>query len=131
MTGKIRVLLVEDHSVLAEAIAEFLRLSGLDVQVAGTGEEALQAVRAFRPEIVLCDLRLPDMSGVDLLRRLRASPWAKNAVLAVHTAMGEFDLRRMEREANVQADLFLTKPLTQEKLRRLLDGLKSKRQAAG
>lgn len=123
------MLLVEDNDVLAEAIAEFLRLSGLNPQVAGTGEDALQAVRTFRPEIVLCDLRLPDMSGLDLLRTLRTNFDARDAVLAVHTAMSEFDLRLIESEGNVQADLFLTKPLTEDKLRRLLDALRNKRQA--
>jgi CheY-like chemotaxis protein len=70
------------------------------------------------------------MSGLDLLRALRSSPEGKDAVLAVHTAMGQFDLRMIEREANVQIDVFMTKPLNQQKLSKLLAELKNKRQAA-
>ena len=125
-----RVLLVEDHVFLAEATADFLRLSGLDVLIAGTGEDALQAVRTFRPEIVLCDLSLPDMSGLDLLRTLRSNSNAKDAVLAVLTAMDKAGLRLIERETDVQVDLFFSKPLTEDQLRRLLNELRSKRQNA-
>jgi DNA-binding response OmpR family regulator len=130
MTGHGRLLLVEDNLLLADATAEFIRLSGLDVLIAENGEDALQAVRNFRPEIVLCDLGLPDMSGMDLLRTLRSNSEAKDAVLAVLTAMDNVDLRLIECETDVQVDFFFSKPLTEEQLRRLLNELSSKRQAA-
>jgi CheY-like chemotaxis protein len=130
MTGHGRVLLIEDHVVLAEATSEFLGLSGLDVLIARDGEDALQAVRTLRPDIVLCDLSLPDMSGLDLLRTLRSNSNAKDAVLAVLTAMDKADLRLIERETDVQVDLFFSKPLTEDHLRRLLDVLRNKRWAA-
>lgn len=124
-----RVLIVEDNTLLAEATAEFLKLSGLEVSIAETGKDALKGARSFRPDIVLCDLSLPDISGLDLLRTLRSSPEAKDALLAVQTAMSEFDLRIIEREADVQIDAFMTKPLTEQKLLSLLKQLRNKRQA--
>lgn len=130
MSAGTRVLFVEDNEFLAEATAEFLKLSGLEVWTAATGEEALQVAQGFRPDIVLCDLSLPDMSGLEVLRALRSSSDANDAVLAVHTALGEFDLRIIEREADVRIDVFLTKPLTREKLLNLLKALRNKRQAA-
>jgi DNA-binding response OmpR family regulator len=130
MTGGGRLLLVEDHVFLAEATAEFLRLSGFDVSIAVNGEDALEAVRTFRPDIVLCDLSLPDMSGLDLLRMLRSNSDAKEAVLAVLTAMDKVDLRLIECQTDVQVDLCFSKPLTEQQLRRLLNELGSRRQAA-
>jgi CheY-like chemotaxis protein len=80
------LLLIEDHADLANATSEFLRLLGLDIQIAGSGNQALKMARAFRPAIVLCDLSLPDMSGLEVVRRLRGDPKTKHALLAVCTA---------------------------------------------
>ena len=121
-TGAVRLLLVEDNAVLAEATAEYLKLSGLDVFIAGDGKDALQAVGVFRPEIILCDLRLPDISGLDLLQAFRLNPDTEDAVLALHLAVSEVDLH----EANAQIDLFLSKPLTKEKIQCLLHVLDGK-----
>ena len=63
-----RVLLIEDHAPLAEATAEFIRSKGLDVRIASTGREALETAAVFHPEIVLCDLSLPDMPGPESSR---------------------------------------------------------------
>jgi DNA-binding response OmpR family regulator len=123
VTGTARLLLVEDSAVLAEATAEYLRCSGLDVRIAGSAKEALQTVEVFRPEIILCDLRLPDMSGLDLLQALRLNRDTQGAVLALHSAMSDADLRLLGLETDAQIDLYLTKPLTEEKIQRLLDEL--------
>jgi CheY-like chemotaxis protein len=126
ITGAVRLLLVEDNAVFAEATAEYLKLSGLDVFIAGNGKDALQAVGVFRPEIILCDLRLPDMSGLDLLQAFRLVPDTEDAVLALHSAVSEVDLQLIEHEANAQIDLFLSKPLTKEKIQCLLRVLDDK-----
>src|SRR5262245_39709863 len=54
----VRLLLVDDNAVFAEATAEFLKIGGLDVRVAENGKDALETAEAFRPQIVLCDLML-------------------------------------------------------------------------
>ena len=120
-----RLLLVEDHAALAEATAEFLQNAGLEVRIAGSGEQALQTAAAFNPDIILCDLRLPDMSGVELARALRASSSAKNALIALHSAISEMDLQTLKTQSNVGIDSFISKPLTEEKLKTLLDELHS------
>src|SRR5262245_49304226 len=91
-TEAARVLLVEDNEPLAEVTAEFLRNAGLEVQVALTGHEALASVGTFRPDIVLCDLRLPDMAGFDIAKALRNSPVTKNALFVIHSAYRETDI---------------------------------------
>ncbi len=126
-----RLLLVEDYAPLAEATEVLLREAGLGVRIAGFGEEALLAAIEFRPDIVLCDMHLPDMSGLDVARALRANPDTKNALLAIHTSMSETEIRVFEREIHSdEVNLFVSKPLTEEKVGRLLAELAVVRRAA-
>jgi len=120
-----RALLIEDHAPLAEATAEFMRSTGLDVRIASTGREALETATAFHPEIVLCDVSLPDMSGLDVARALREMPGAKDAVIAMHSAMTERDLDTQSLQTVAAVNLFLSKPLTEEKLNTLISVLTS------
>ncbi|MDZ4693846.1 MAG: response regulator transcription factor [Deltaproteobacteria bacterium] len=71
----VKVLLVEDHAVVREGLVSligFLPECSL-VGAVGSGAEALSAVRALRPDVLLLDIHLPDMSGLEVLRRLRAT----------------------------------------------------------
>jgi CheY-like chemotaxis protein len=126
---RIRLLLIEDHAGVAELTAEFLRDTGLEVRIARSGREGMDAAEAFRPEIVLCDMSLPDMSGLDVVRALRVRPDTKDALLAIHTAMSDADTQSLE--SHLDADdinLYLSKPITQKKLDRLLAALAALRQ---
>jgi len=67
----ISVLVVDDEAVLAEMVSMALRYEGWDVHTAGDGASAITAARANRPDAVVLDLMLPDMGGLDVLRRLR------------------------------------------------------------
>lgn len=115
-----RLLLIEDHFDLANATADFLREWGLEVQIAGSGEEALEMAAAFRPQIVLSDLTLPDISGLEVIRRLRADPKTRNALFAVDTAMARADIDALEEASAGEVDLFLSKPLTDDAVNDLL-----------
>ena len=113
-----RVLLVDDNELLARVTAEFMRDRGLEVQVAYTGREALSIVGTFQPEIVLCDLRLPDVMGIDVASQLRKDPITSNALFVLHTAYSETDF---DAGSIPDVDLVLSKPLTEEKLETLLE----------
>ena len=115
-----RVLLVEDHDILAKATADLLRTEGLEVQIASTGGQALASVGTFRPDIILCDLNLPDMAGVDVARDLRKSLITTDALFVIHTAFRDADLEGIDIPF---FDLSLSKPLTREKIETLLDWL--------
>jgi two-component system, OmpR family, response regulator len=67
----ISVLVVDDESVLAEMVSMALRYEGWDISTAGDGSSAIAAARTARPDVVVLDVMLPDMSGLDVLRRLR------------------------------------------------------------
>jgi CheY-like chemotaxis protein len=122
-----RLLLVEDNELLAEMTAEFLRGAGLEVRIAKTGREALTLVVEFRPEIVLCDLRLPDMAGFDIAKALRKDSATRNVLFVIHTA---FKVTDFDDAGVPDVDLFLSKPIDEEKLEKLLR-LKADRFKAG
>src|SRR5439155_6902008 len=70
---RVRVLVVDDESTLTELLSMALRLEGWEVQTAGDGFAAVRAGRAFQPDAVVLDMMLPDMDGLEVLRKLRSS----------------------------------------------------------
>jgi CheY-like chemotaxis protein len=104
-----RVLVVDDNADAADSAAMLLRLSGHQVEVAHDGHSALEAARAFRPEIVLLDIGLPGMNGYEVARELRSRPENRGLVLAAVTGYGQDEDRRRAHEAGF--DYHLTKPL--------------------
>jgi len=101
-TGKIRVLCVDDHPVVRDGIAAIINLQP-DMMLAGaaaTGGEALERFFELRPDVALVDLQLPDMSGFDLIKKIKGkSPNARIIVLSSHE--GDVDIQRAL-EAGVQ-----------------------------
>ncbi|OBH08063.1 MULTISPECIES: two-component system response regulator TcrX [unclassified Mycobacterium] len=67
----INVLVVDDEAVLAEMVSMALRYEGWNISTAGDGSTAIAAARAQRPDVVVLDVMLPDMSGLDVLHKLR------------------------------------------------------------
>ncbi|MFY1637938.1 response regulator transcription factor [Solwaraspora sp. WMMB335] len=68
----VRVLVVDDEPTLAELLSMALRYEGWEVRSAGDGTGAVQIAREFRPDAVVLDIMLPDIDGLEVLRRLRA-----------------------------------------------------------
>ena len=67
----INVLVVDDEAVLAEMVSMALRYEGWNIATAGDGSSAIASARAQRPDVVVLDVMLPDMSGLDVLHKLR------------------------------------------------------------
>lgn len=78
------VLIVEDNPALRELLADALELSGYEVRVARDGHEALQAIASTPPAAMVVDFRMPDLSGVEVITRARATPGLEDvcAILA-------------------------------------------------
>src|SRR5215213_8353175 len=73
MTGPVRILLVEDEPSLAETVRYALDREGFDVEVAADGQSALDRFAASAPDLIVLDLMLPVVSGLDVCRRIRAT----------------------------------------------------------
>jgi two-component system response regulator AtoC len=85
-----RVLVVDDEENLRLVVRSFLRRDGYEVEVAASGEEALALVESFGPDVILTDVRMPKMGGLDLLATLKAKGIA--ATVIVMSAYGNVDM---------------------------------------
>ncbi len=113
-----RVLVVEDNADAAETLREMLLVWGQEVEVARDGREGLDKARAFRPEIVLCDIGLPLMDGYDLARAIRADPTLASASLVAVTGYALPEDQR--RSADAGFNLHLGKPVPVDTIEEVL-----------
>lgn len=118
----LRVLVVEDNRDSAETLRKLLELFGYAVSVAYSAQDGLEAAKQTRPDIVLCDIGLPDRDGYALAAALRANPTTATARLIAVTAYGTEQDRQRSRQAGFQ--LHLVKPVDPETL---LEQLKNAR----
>ena len=121
----LQVLLIEDHAALSAAMAELLNREGFEVRTASSGGEGLKFASDFRPQLILCDLNLPDMGGQEVIRRLRSNPVTRHAYSVILTALSEAEIRTFNDEAKKMGiDEFIRKPLMPEVLHSLVAKLK-------
>jgi len=111
MAGETRILVVEDETRIAEVVQEYLERDGHMVVRAATGGDALDAAARRRPDLVVLDLGLPDMSGEDVCRRLREGSDVPIIMLTARDA--EEDLVR---GLQLGADDYVTKPFSPREL---------------
>ena len=116
---RVRVLVVDDEATLTELLSMALRLEGWEIRSAADGFGAVQAARAFQPDAVVLDMMLPDMDGLEVLRRLRAQ--ASDVPVLFLTAKDAVE----DRVAGLTAggDDYVTKPFSLEEVVARLRGL--------
>ena len=100
------ILIVEDDAVLREFLRTALA-DEFDVAAAVTGEEAVELTRRLRPDVVLLDVMLPGLSGLDVVRQIRADRELRDTRVLVMTAFSDIDPSEAEAAG---ADRFLSKP---------------------
>ena len=113
-----KILVIEDNPDAAATMRDFLELSGHEVELAASGTDGVQAARELHPEVVLCDLGLPGMTGYEVATALRKDPETRSAKLIAVTGYGRDEDRRRSKEAGF--DLHLTKPVDPAQLKALL-----------
>jgi len=116
-----RVLVVDDNVDAATSLAMLLNFQGHEAEAVYNGKDALKRVSAFKPEVVLLDIGLPEMDGYELAKRLRAMPQLKGARLVALTGYGQADDR--ERAIAAGFDDHLVKPVDLPALERTLNGV--------
>src|SRR5690242_12523026 len=113
-TPSLSILLVEDNDLVAYSLAAILRRKGHDVQVAGSGEAALEAARACRPDVALVDIGLPGIDGYEVARRLHGP----DVLLVALSGRTDDDSRREAADAGFATQL--EKPVAFDELDRVL-----------
>lgn len=119
----VRVLVVEDNPDAAESFKLLLELAGHVVRVAEHGREALQMLDVFEPRVVFVDLGLPEMTGFELARHLRADPRTEHALLVALTGYGRDEDKAKAREAGF--DQHMLKPVDAQIVWRLLASVRA------
>jgi PAS domain S-box-containing protein len=113
-----RVLIIEDIQDAAETLRDLLALLGCQVEISRSGGSGVELARAIRPDVVLCDIGLPDMDGYQVAAALREDPLTRSTRLIAVSGYGREEDRRRSREAGF--DQHLIKPVDFDELQQLL-----------
>ena len=109
-----RILVIEDQPQMRKNLATILEMEGFQVLVAPDGRQGTELARAQLPDLIICDIMMPELNGHDVLTELRRHPATANTPFLFLTAKGEkWDVRA---GMNLGADDYLTKPVSREDL---------------
>jgi len=103
-----KILIIDDEWTIQLALQARLSAHGFSVQLASDGPSGLLAAQQYRPDVILLDLRMPDMDGFEVLRRLRSAPETSSIPVIILTANIQDSVKQQARSAG--AARFLTKP---------------------
>jgi CheY-like chemotaxis protein len=114
MAAKKRVLAVDDEKLIVLAIRHNLKLAGYEVLEAYDGREAIEKMESERPDLIILDVMMPELSGWDVLSSIRDDPELRNTPVVMLTALGQDgDVSETIRRG---ADFHLTKPFEPRQL---------------
>ena len=116
-----RILVVEDEKDLQEVLAYNLQQAGHTAIVVGSGRDALVAIPEHRPDLVLLDLMLPDVSGIEICRKLKSDPGTRDVPIVMVTAKGDEVDRVVGFELG--ADDYVVKPYSLRELLLRIDAV--------
>ena len=111
-----RILAVDDEASIRELLEDFLAFQGYDVDTASSGQEALVAIETKAPELVIMDIKMPGMSGLEVLRKIKAL----NADIGVIMLSAVGDLAPIQEARHLGADFYLQKPVNLNQLQEML-----------
>ena len=117
-----RMLVVDDNRDSAASMAMMLKLLGNEVLTAHDGIEAVETAEQFRPEVILMDLGMPRLNGLEATRRIRGQPWGKGVTILALTGWGQETDHERSRKAG--CDGHLVKPVSLTDLEKTLGKLR-------
>lgn len=118
MTQQTLVLVIDDEADIRENLVAFLQLEGHRVAAVAHGQEGLRAMRAERPDLILCDVMMPHLNGFDMLAAMMADPALRDIPLLFLSASAEPE--KLEEGLKMGARGYITKPFNLLRLRELM-----------
>lgn len=106
---KLRVLVIDDNESVSSMLKYMLEAVGHDVQTAADGRAGISATEAFRPDVILCDIAMPEMNGFEFARKLRPFEWANDIRLIA--CSGNSGIYHAEQGHKAGFEMVLTKPV--------------------
>jgi CheY-like chemotaxis protein len=116
-----RILVVDDNRDNADSLSLLLKIGGHDSYAIHDGHEAIEAAERLRPDMILLDIAMPKLNGLDVCTRIREMPWGKDMMVVAVTGWGQDADRRKSKEAGF--DFHLVKPIVEADIARLLSRL--------
>jgi CheY-like chemotaxis protein len=112
------ILVVDDEPSWLKVLRYFLENKGYSVLTVGSGTEALKSLQTFHPDIILSDVRMPEMNGFDLLDTIRKTPAVASTPVIFFSAIDDYDARKTAKDLGA-AD-YIVKPFDQEEVASVL-----------
>lgn len=98
-----KIAIIEDNQAISQMYRFKFEAEGYDVQTAENGKLGLALVESLKPDIILLDLMMPEMTGDAMLAKMRATPWGKDLKVIILTNMGEQEIPAAVKELGVSA----------------------------
>ncbi len=113
-----RILVVDDNEACAKVMMWTLEMLGYIVQMALNGPTAIELAKSFCPDVVLCDIGMPEMNGYEICQAMRKEPVLQNTIFAALTGWGQKEHQEHSKAAGF--DYHLVKPVSIEALKNFL-----------
>lgn len=114
-----KILIVEDEDDIRNNLRRFLRLEGYEVAEAENGRRGVAQAIAEQPDLIICDLMMPELDGFEVLREVRGNPATRHIAFCFLTASAEKDTRHEGLAKG--ADEYITKPFNLSELRQIIE----------
>lgn len=115
---KKQILIIDDEPAWLRILTYYLRDKGYDVRSAQSGNEALTTLDSFTPDLILSDIRMPDMNGFDLLDNIKKLPHFTSTPVVFFSAIDDFDARKTARDLG--ATDYIVKPFDENDVGRMI-----------
>jgi len=108
------VLIVDDDRQISTLVSTFLKAKGYGVEAAYNGQDGVKRTLALQPDLVLLDIKMPDMEGTDVCKILRSNPKTSKTAILMFTVL--LDIGHVETSFKMGADDYITKPFNLDHL---------------
>lgn len=121
-----KILAIDDENNMLDLIRAFLSMDQHTVETALNGEDALALAKTFLPDLILCDVMMPDMDGYTVLKKIQEEPELKHVPFVFLTGLG--DMQHLRQGMDSGADDYLTKPFTYKDISQVVNTRLAKRE---
>ncbi|MBI2620350.1 MAG: response regulator [Ignavibacteriales bacterium] len=113
-----QILIVDDEPIWLRVLKKMLETKGYTVREAGSGADALNTLKSYEPDLILLDVRMPDMNGFDLLDHIRKLPRMAGKPVIFVSAMDDFHAKKVARDLG--ASDYILKPIDEREVNSVL-----------